>query len=66
MNMQETADRCQILNKNFAPSKTLDVQAYLWRAMAFDSKDIQAQHQPFVPPAVSHCTISGHRETMRL
>lgn len=62
-NMQEAADRCQILNKNFALSKALGVQVYLWRAMAFDSKDIQAQHQPFVLSAVPHCAISEHSET---
>lgn len=50
-NMQGATDRCQILSEDFAPSKALDAQAYVWHAMAFDSADIHAQRQSFILPA---------------
>lgn len=62
MNMQAATDRCQIFNKNFALSKALDAQAHKWRATAFDSEDIHAQHQSFLLPAVHNYAPSGAQQ----
>lgn len=62
--MQGATDRCQILSKNFAPSKALDAQAYMWHATAFDSRDIHAQHQSFfLSPQFIIMLHLGHSKT---